>query len=106
MGISICRRALLWKSYDISQDESRKRNNDLFFQWCVVGDTFPVGCDFSDACVFGKKSFANNPDTEHEEYRLVHYLHTIVSLRWKKLLGFSFNNCYSLIKIIRNALQD
>ena len=46
----------------------------------MVGDTFPVGCEFSDACVFGKKSFANNPDTENEEYRFVLYFHTVAHL--------------------------
>jgi inositol oxygenase len=37
----------------------------LFFfgeeQWSVVGDTFPVGCQYSDACVFSE-FFGANPD--------------------------------------------
>jgi len=41
-------------------------------QWCVVGDTFPVGCAFSDKIVFGQKSFANNPDFDHPEYSTLH----------------------------------
>jgi inositol oxygenase len=37
-------------------------------QWAVVGDTFPVGCAPSDACVFGLESFAGNPDLDHPVY--------------------------------------
>mmetsp|Transcript_5042 Transcript_5042/g.10064 ORF Transcript_5042/g.10064 Transcript_5042/m.10064 type:complete len:299 (+) Transcript_5042:285-1181(+) len=36
-------------------------------QWCVVGDTFPVGCKFSDKCVF-PDFFKENPDSKHEVY--------------------------------------
>jgi inositol oxygenase len=32
-------------------------------QWAVVGDTFPVGCAFSDSVVF-HELFAANPDTQ------------------------------------------
>jgi len=37
-------------------------------QWAVVGDTFPVGCAFSDAIVF-PELFAANPDAQHPTYR-------------------------------------
>jgi inositol oxygenase len=37
-------------------------------QWSVVGDTFPVGCQFSDNIVFGRKSFVDNPDDSHPVY--------------------------------------
>lgn len=37
-------------------------------QWSVVGDTFPVGCQFSDNIVFGRESFADNPDYSHPVY--------------------------------------
>jgi len=36
-------------------------------QWCVVGDTFPVGCQFSDKCVF-PQFFKDNPDYKHPVY--------------------------------------
>ncbi len=36
-------------------------------QWAVVGDTFPVGCAFSDKIVF-PEFFANNPDSKNSEY--------------------------------------
>lgn len=36
-------------------------------QWCVVGDTFPVGCKFSDKIVFAHQ-FVNNPDNDNPEY--------------------------------------
>jgi inositol oxygenase len=37
-------------------------------QWGVVGDTFPVGCAYSDPVVF-PEFFAANPDSEVPEYR-------------------------------------
>jgi len=36
-------------------------------QWFVVGDTFPVGCAFSDKCVF-PQYFSENPDYKHKVY--------------------------------------
>jgi len=36
-------------------------------QWAVVGDTFPVGCRFSDSIVF-PETFKNNPDTKDPRY--------------------------------------
>lgn len=37
-------------------------------QWAVVGDTFPVGCSWSDKIVFSDY-FRNNPDAAVEEYQ-------------------------------------
>lgn len=37
-------------------------------QWAVVGDTFPVGCRFSDKIVF-PEFFAANPDSDMPEYQ-------------------------------------
>jgi inositol oxygenase len=37
-------------------------------QWAVVGDTFPVGCQFSDRIVF-HEFFAANPDSRVAEYQ-------------------------------------
>jgi len=36
-------------------------------QWAVVGDTFPVGCQFSSACVY-PEYFALNPDNADPVY--------------------------------------
>jgi len=36
-------------------------------QWAVVGDTFPVGCAYSDKIVY-PEYFANNPDFKNEIY--------------------------------------
>ena len=36
-------------------------------QWAVVGDTFPVGCQFSETCVY-PEFFAANPDASHPVY--------------------------------------
>lgn len=35
-------------------------------QWAVVGDTFPVGCQFSDKIVY-PEFFKDNPDSENSE---------------------------------------
>ncbi|MEX2304108.1 MAG: inositol oxygenase family protein [Bryobacterales bacterium] len=37
-------------------------------QWAVVGDTFPVGCDWSEKIVFSD-FFKNNPDAGVDEYQ-------------------------------------
>jgi inositol oxygenase len=37
-------------------------------QWAVVGDTFPVGCAYSDQIVF-PEYFAANPDTRSSQYQ-------------------------------------
>ncbi|MBC9931217.1 inositol oxygenase family protein [Chitinophaga qingshengii] len=37
-------------------------------QWAVVGDTFPVGCPYSDKVVY-PEYFRNNPDYQHAEYQ-------------------------------------
>jgi inositol oxygenase len=37
-------------------------------QWAVVGDTFPVGCAFSDKVVF-PEFFADNPDSQVHAYQ-------------------------------------
>jgi len=37
-------------------------------QWAVVGDTFPVGCAYSDRVVF-PEFFGANPDSQVPEYR-------------------------------------
>jgi inositol oxygenase len=37
-------------------------------QWAVVGDTFPVGCAYSDQIVF-PEFFAANPDSRRPEYQ-------------------------------------
>jgi inositol oxygenase len=36
-------------------------------QWAVVGDTFPVGCAYSDAIIF-KEFFVDNPDSKNPAY--------------------------------------
>ena len=36
-------------------------------QWAVVGDTFPVGCQFSDKIVY-PEYFEANPDSRNEKY--------------------------------------
>ncbi|XP_021195787.3 inositol oxygenase isoform X1 [Helicoverpa armigera] len=37
-------------------------------QWCVVGDTFPVGCKWGKSIVYGDDSFKENPDTYNPKY--------------------------------------
>ena len=44
-------------------------------QWAVVGDTFAVGCKFSDKCVFYDK-FEANPDNSDPRYKLADGTHS------------------------------
>jgi inositol oxygenase len=37
-------------------------------QWAVVGDTFPVGCAWSDKIVY-PEFFSENPDVQNEQYQ-------------------------------------
>jgi len=52
----------------------------LFFfgaegQWDVVGDTFPIGCAFDQAIIYGSSSFKNNPDYNDPIYSTKNDLH-------------------------------
>ena len=44
-------------------------------QWCVVGDTFPVGCKFQETCVF-YESFIKNPDYSNPNYNSLNGIYT------------------------------
>lgn len=44
-------------------------------QWAVVGDTFPVGCKFSDKIVY-PDFFKANPDTRDERYNTKYGVYT------------------------------
>ncbi|KAL0867956.1 hypothetical protein ABMA27_008626 [Loxostege sticticalis] len=37
-------------------------------QWCVVGDTFALGCKWGPSIVYGDDSFRDNPDTHNPKY--------------------------------------
>ncbi|CAN0429851.1 unnamed protein product [Lampetra planeri] len=37
-------------------------------QWCVVGDTFPVGCAFQKSIVYRDSTFQDNPDSHDARY--------------------------------------
>ncbi|CAK1541805.1 unnamed protein product [Leptosia nina] len=37
-------------------------------QWCVVGDTFAVGCKWGKSIVYGDHSFKDNPDSYNSKY--------------------------------------
>jgi inositol oxygenase len=37
-------------------------------QWAVVGDTFPVGCRFSESIVYAE-AFKDNPDNQNPDYQ-------------------------------------
>ncbi|XP_072418846.1 inositol oxygenase [Chiloscyllium punctatum] len=37
-------------------------------QWCVVGDTYPVGCKFQDSIVYRDSTFSDNPDLKDPRY--------------------------------------
>ena len=40
-------------------------------QWAVVGDTFPLGCAFSDKIIYAE-FFADNPDSQDPRYQTRH----------------------------------
>jgi len=44
-------------------------------QWAVVGDTFPVGCAYSDKIVY-PEFFSNNPDYNNEVYSTKYGVYT------------------------------
>lgn len=44
-------------------------------QWCTVGDTFPVGCQFENTCVF-HESFEKNPDFYNPLYNTKNGIYT------------------------------
>jgi inositol oxygenase len=44
-------------------------------QWAVVGDTFPVGCAYSDKVVF-PEFFAENPDAQVADYQTTNGVYT------------------------------
>ena len=44
-------------------------------QWAVVGDTFPVGCAYSDQIVF-PEFFGANPDSRAAEYQTPHGIYS------------------------------
>lgn len=37
-------------------------------QWAVVGDTFPVGCLWSENIVYRNETFGDNPDGDNPDY--------------------------------------
>ena len=37
-------------------------------QWAVVGDTYPLGCEFAKSIVYRDESFDQNPDLNDERY--------------------------------------
>jgi len=43
-------------------------------QWAVVGDTFPVGCEWGPSIVYRDTSFNDNPDGKHPIYRYASHL--------------------------------
>ncbi|XP_048482168.1 inositol oxygenase [Plutella xylostella] len=45
-------------------------------QWCVVGDTFPVGCRWADSIVYGLDSFKDNPDTYNPKYNSLYGMYS------------------------------
>ena len=46
-------------------------------QWAVVGDTFPVGCQFSEKIVYRQSTFANNPDLHNDIYSTKYGMYSV-----------------------------
>lgn len=46
-------------------------------QWCVVGDTFPVGCSWGKSIVYRDTTFKKNPDTYDPRYKYIGFIYLI-----------------------------
>jgi inositol oxygenase len=57
---------LLGFIHDLGKILSHEKMHNLP-QWNVTGDTFPVGCAFSEKCIY-YDFFEDNPDSNHEIY--------------------------------------
>jgi inositol oxygenase len=69
-------------------------------QWSVVGDTFPVGCAFSEKCVY-PEYFKNNPDYENKNFQ------SNIGI-YKEKIGFdnvlmSFGHDEYLYQVLKNS---
>jgi len=68
-------------------------------QWCVVGDTFPVGCAFSPSNVY-YEYFQENPDWNHPVYSTQYGIYTPnCGLR---NLNFSFGHDEYLYQVLKH----
>ena len=45
-------------------------------QWCVVGDTYPVGCEFAQSIVYRDTSFEGNADLADSRYNTRYGVYT------------------------------
>lgn len=72
-------------------------------QWAVVGDTFPVGCAFSDKIVFSQY-FESNPDSIIEEYQ------TLLGIYQKECgwnnVHFSWGHDEYLYQVLKDYLPE
>ena len=60
-------------------------------QWCVVGDTFPVGCRPAPSIVFGEESFQENKDMKDSRYNMLASSHPDTNS-----LGCRYNTEYGI----------
>ncbi len=72
-------------------------------QWAVVGDTFPVGCAFSEQVVF-PDYFANNPDTTVPAYQT--HLGIYTSGCGFENLEMSWGHDEYLYQVVKNYLPE
>ena len=69
-------------------------------QWSVVGDTFPVGCRFSDKIVY-PHFFADNPDSDIQHTkRPLEFTNPLVAYVTSLCLGGTMSTCSNTLKII------
>ena len=60
--------------YGESSENCWRNSGNKFFicsgepQWAVVGDTFVVGCEWSENIVYRNESFVDNPDGKNPKY--------------------------------------
>jgi inositol oxygenase len=72
-------------------------------QWCVTGDTFPVGCAWSKDIVF-PEYFANNPDRNVPEYQTKYGIYEPNCGLENVHMSFG-HDCY-IAEVMKPYLQD
>jgi inositol oxygenase len=72
-------------------------------QWAVVGDTFPVGCAFSEKIVFAE-FFADNPDSRGDRYQSACGIYTAGS--GLENVHLSWGHDEYLYRVVTNYLPE
>lgn len=76
-------------------------------QWSVVGDTFVVGCEWSENIVYRDESFEGNPDGENPKYNTKYGMYEPNTGLDNLLLSFGHDEyLYQVLKHNRSRLPE